>query len=180
MFAPDWGAYCGPAAGAGHEHRGPITARVFLGGMIGASATRQTPHELRPARGRPREPLKASFRAAKPGGNPRQGSWGAKSGGAQCAAEPGLVERMFNRWLITAQPSDRLVYHRGLLAQDKMTDPHLARLAEYLLTLFNGRYDVVSECGHCRGEIVGSKQVELFTRREHGELVYLAIQTVGP
>ena len=114
--------------------------------------------------------------------NHGNGSWGLQISVAAKRAEsarPGVVERMFEQWFAEAKPGDKLVYHRGLLAADKVHDPHLARLSDRLLELSNGRYDILSNCGHIRGEIVGTRQLELFTRRERGETLYLAVKR-GP
>lgn len=95
------------------------------------------------------------------------------------AVADGIATRILDRWLASARPGDRLAYHRGDLARDKLYDPGLAALADRLLELSNGRFDVISDCGHCRGEIVGTRQIELLTRREHGETVYLAERRAG-
>lgn len=88
--------------------------------------------------------------------------------------QPDVRDRMLDRWLEDAQPGSRLIYHRGELARDKIHDPPLAVLAERMLALSNGRYDVVSNCGHVRGEVVGDRTVELLTKRERGETLYIA------
>lgn len=77
-------------------------------------------------------------------------------------------------WLVRSERNEPFVYHRGELARDKQNDPNLSALAERMLKISNGRFDVVSECGHIRGEIVGSGTVELVTRRDRGETVYFA------
>jgi hypothetical protein len=77
-------------------------------------------------------------------------------------------------WLTRSKKGEPFVYHRGELARDKQHDPSLCELAERMLTICNGRFDVVSECGHIRGEIIGSGAVELVTRRDRGETVYFA------
>lgn len=86
---------------------------------------------------------------------------------------------LFERWMAAALPGQRIAYHRGDLARDKLYDPDLAALADRLLKLSNGRFDVVSECGHVRDEIVGTRQIELLTRREGGETVYLVERRAG-
>ena len=83
---------------------------------------------------------------------------------------------MFDKWLAEAKPGEKFCYFRGELAYAKQFDPYLARLADHLLTLANVRVDVVSACGHCRGEIVGSRDIELLTRRDRGETIYLAVK----
>ena len=78
-----------------------------------------------------------------------------------------------DRWLAEAKPGDKLAYHWGSVAADKVHDPHLARLADRLLELCSGRFDTSSRCGHIRGQVVGSGQIELPTKREHGEIVVI-------
>ena len=95
---------------------------------------------------------------------------------AKKSPRPGVVEQMFERWFAEAKPGDRLAYCRGSLAYQKQYDPALARLADRLLSLANGEFEVLSPCGHPRGLIVGSRDIELLTRKEHGETVYLAIK----
>lgn len=80
----------------------------------------------------------------------------------------------FESWLGTAGKGDSFVYHRGELGRDKAKDPSLAELADDMLEASNGRFDVVSKCGHVRGEIIGTGRVELLTRRDRGEIVYFA------
>ena len=88
-----------------------------------------------------------------------------------------MIEKMFERWLAEAKPGDKLVYYRGLRSQKISFMTRIWHgLADRLLELSNGRYDVFSNCGHFRGEIVGSKDIELLTRRERGETIYLAIK----
>lgn len=86
----------------------------------------------------------------------------------------GIRLAVLDRWLDTAQRGELLTYHRGELARDKAADPALAALADRMLEISNGDFNVVSRCGHIRGRIVGSRLVELITRRERGESVYLA------
>lgn len=86
---------------------------------------------------------------------------------------------LFERWMAKAQPGQRLAYHRGDLARDKVYDPDLERLADHLLRLGNVRADVVSKCGHIRDEIIGTRQIELLTGRENGETVYLVERRAG-
>lgn len=95
------------------------------------------------------------------------------------AVADGIAIRVLNRWLGRAKPGDRAIYHRGELARDKAGDPQLAELAEELLKLSNGRFDVVSECGHVRDEIIGTRRVELLTRRSGGETGYLVERRAG-
>ena len=128
----------------------------------------------RRAGGRRREPGEA--RHGGPALRHRGVSWGCKAGGAKRSSSAGIVEHLLDAWLAEAKPGDKLVYWRGSVAADKLHDPHLARLADRLLELSNGRYDVLSNCGHLRGEIVGSRQLELLTRREYGETVYLVVK----
>ena len=71
--------------------------------------------------------------------------------------QPDVIDRMLERWLEEAEPGERFVYHRGELARDKLHDPRLSAMAERMLALSNGRFDVVSGCGHVRGEIVGQR-----------------------
>ena len=80
----------------------------------------------------------------------------------------------FEQWLLSARPGEPFVYHRGELGRDSEHDPDLAALAERLRELSNARFDVVSKCGHVRGEVIGAGQIELLTRRERGESVYMA------
>jgi hypothetical protein len=88
--------------------------------------------------------------------------------------QPDVIDRMLERWLDEAEPGERMIYHRGELARDKVHDTRLSAVADRMLGLSNGRYDVVSTCGHIRGEIVGTRQVELLTKRERGETLYIA------
>lgn len=81
---------------------------------------------------------------------------------------------VFETWLASAGRGDSFVYHRGELGRDKAQDARLADLAEKMLHLSNGRFDVVSVCGHIRSEIIGNRQVELITRRDRGEIIYCA------
>ena len=155
--------------------------RVRHGHVAGTCNHRLAPTvralDARRAGGREREPKQPG--PARHGGaalNHGGASWGCRAGGAKRSSSAGIVEQMFDVWLAAAKPGAKLVYHRGLLAADKVHDPHLARLADRLLELSNGRYDVLSACGHIRGEIRGSGQIELFTRREHGATVYLAVK----
>ena len=90
---------------------------------------------------------------------------------------PGVRIRLFDRWLAGTPPNvPAFVYHRGELARDRRTDPALDELAEHVLRASDVRADVVSSCGHVRGEIVGSGQVRLFTRMDRGERVYVAVK----
>ena len=142
----------------------------------------------RRAGGRARQPeakaKAASSRAAeaRPGGPALahgNGSWGLQTSVATMRAKPatiGIVEKMFEQWFAEAKAGDKFVYHRGLLAADKLHDPALARLADRLLALANCRVAVLSSCGHLRGEVVGSKDIELLTARQHGETVYMAVK----
>ena len=90
-----------------------------------------------------------------------------------------IIERMLEWWLEDAEPGERFIYHRGELARDKVHDPELSAVAERMLALSNGRFDVVSSCGHIRGEVIGSRQVELLTKRERGEILYIAERKKG-
>ena len=81
---------------------------------------------------------------------------------------------MLERWLQEATPGAVYCYHRGELGRDKLHDPDLAAVADRLLHLCVGRFDVLSRCGHIRGEIIGDGTVELLTRRDRGESIYLA------
>ena len=104
-------------------------------------------------------------------------SWGCKKpGGPKRAEKPGLVEAMFNKWLAEAKQGDQFCYFRGELAYAKQFDTYLARLADHLLSKANGEFTILSQCGDERGMIYGDKSVELLTRREHGETVYLCIR----
>lgn len=82
--------------------------------------------------------------------------------------------RLFEQWFSTAKPGATFIYHRGELARDKREDPALSELADRMLHVSTGRFDVVSACGHIRGKIIGSGQVELVTRREQGTMTHLA------
>ena len=60
------------------------------------------------------------------------------------------------RWLAEATTGAVYCYHRGELARgDMLHDPDRAAVADRLLHLSTGRFDVVSGCGHIRGEIIG-------------------------
>lgn len=83
---------------------------------------------------------------------------------------------LFERWLETAAVGQGFVYHRGELSRDRQRDPVLSRLADRVLGLSNGRFDVVSTCGHIRGRIIGTGAVRMVTMRDQGETVYLAIK----
>jgi hypothetical protein len=85
-----------------------------------------------------------------------------------------IRQRVIERWLSAARPGDQMVYHRGELYRDKLRDPDLAAAAQRMLELSTGRFAIISKCGHERGLLVGSRTVELVTRRERGELVYMA------
>jgi hypothetical protein len=86
-----------------------------------------------------------------------------------------LREAALDRWLDRAKPGELFIYHRGELGRDKQADPDLSALADKLLEKCAGRFDIVSRCGHVRGEIVGTGKVELVTlQREGGECVYAA------
>lgn len=88
--------------------------------------------------------------------------------------KPDVIDQMLERWLQEAEPGERFVYHRGELARSKQHDPNLARVAERMLHLSNGRFDVVSNCGHIRSQIVGDGSVQLLTQRVRGETLYIA------
>ena len=108
---------------------------------------------IRPARGRQHEPDAPAIQTkARLGGAPLRhqgGSWGIREGrGAARANRPGVVEQMLERWFAEAKPGNKLAYRRGSVAIDKVHDPHLARLADLLLELSTGRFDIASECGH--------------------------------
>ena len=109
---------------------------------------------------------------------PWQWAWGLQASVAakRAKAKPGVIEAVFERWFTEAKPGDKLVYARGSLAYEKQYNASLARLADRLLTLSNGEFEVLSPCGHSRGLIVGSRELELLTKREHGEIVYLAVR----
>ena len=81
---------------------------------------------------------------------------------------------MLDQWIGDAARREQFVYHRGELARDRAWDPGLAALADAMLALAAGRWDLVSRCGHIRGELIGSGKVELATRRQRGETVYFA------
>ena len=126
------------------------------------------PREPHPPAGYPAEPCCRHGRPIKPIAAPaavKQPHRGA-SEGIRC--------RMLERWLAEAGTGAIYVYHRGELGRDKLHDPDLAAVADRLLELSTGRFDVVSGCGHVRGEIIGDGTVELLTRREGGQTVYLA------
>lgn len=84
--------------------------------------------------------------------------------------------RRFEMWLQGDLPYPCYVYHAGTsIARDKQIDPDLARLADRVLEVSTGEFDLVSRCGHVRGHLTGSGQVELCTRRAaNGERLYLA------
>ena len=77
---------------------------------------------------------------------------------------------------MTAKPNERFCYFRGEIGLAKQTDPHLARLCDRLLHLAVGRWDVLSACGHLRGEVVGSGELVITSTRVRGELVHLVIK----
>jgi hypothetical protein len=81
---------------------------------------------------------------------------------------------MLEGWLADIARREQFVYHRGELARDRALDPGLSALADTMLGHAAGRWDVVSRCGHIRGELIGTGKVELVTRRERGETIYVA------
>jgi hypothetical protein len=72
----------------------------------------------------------------------------------------------FDHWLENAAPHEPFVYHRGELARDKAQDPDLAALADRMLQASTGHFEVVSLCGHVRGEIIGTKELEVYLARK--------------
>ena len=58
----------------------------------------------------------------------------------------------------------------------KQFDPQLAAFGRSFTHIgeLSGRH--FDSCGHLRGELVGSRDIALLTKREHGETVYLAIK----
>lgn len=81
---------------------------------------------------------------------------------------------LFERWLAEAEPGAIFVYCRGQLALDRVDDPALGKLADRIQSLSTGQWDQVSRCGHVRGRVVGTRILEISTRRERGETAYLA------
>ena len=59
------------------------------------------------------------------------------------------------------------------MALARKRDPGFAKLADRLLELSDGEFDLVSKCGHVRGHLSGDRTLRLFTRSEHGETVDL-------
>jgi hypothetical protein len=86
--------------------------------------------------------------------------------------EPSLRRVLFEQWLAKAKAGEEFVYHRGQLALDREYDPDLADLADRLQHLADARFDLTTRCGHIRGEIIGSGQVLLLTRRDRDDTVY--------
>jgi hypothetical protein len=103
----------------------------------------------------------------------RRGERGARRRGARPAPFPSLRLRIFEAWLASPHTLRQMVYHRGHLAFDRKDDPELAGLADRVLELSDGEFDLVSKCGHVRGHLSGSRTLRLFTRRERDEIVYL-------
>lgn len=93
----------------------------------------------------------------------------------------GIRLALFERWLASAEPGESFVYFRGeSIAAAKENDPTLQVLADQMLRHADYRGDIISTCGHIRGEIIGSGEVELVTRRDRGELVYIARKRKAP
>jgi hypothetical protein len=90
------------------------------------------------------------------------------------ARTPSLRERAFDDWLARAAPGQEFTYHRGHLALDREHDRDLAALQDRLQQLSDGQFDLVTACGHVRGEIVGAGQIQLLARRNRDETVYFA------
>ena len=138
------------------------------------------PPTARRAGGRKAEPKPPSkARPTGPAMRHANGSWGIQTSvAAQRAksARPGVLEQQFERWFAEAKPGDKLAYFRGELAYTKQHDLHLARLCDRLLQLAVGRWDVLSACGHLRGEVVGAGELMLTSTRVRGEVVHLAIK----
>jgi hypothetical protein len=88
--------------------------------------------------------------------------------------EPSLRRVLFDQWLAGAKAGDEFIYFRGQLAIEREHDPDLADLADHLQHLADHTWVVVTPCGHERGEIIGSGQVQLFTRRDRDDTVYIA------
>jgi hypothetical protein len=77
-------------------------------------------------------------------------------------------------WLQRAKPGQAVIYHRGELACDKQTDAILRQVADRVLAVSTGRFDLLSRCGHIRGELVGTGEFEITSRPGHGERLYIA------
>lgn len=89
------------------------------------------------------------------------------------AADKLLADVMIGRYA----GSPPVIYHHGNLARDRKRDKALAELADKLLELSDGRFDVVSKCGHIRGHIVGQGRVRLVQRTEgNGITAYVAVK----
>lgn len=84
---------------------------------------------------------------------------------------------LLDLWLSGRLPHRELVYHHGNLAKDRKRDKALAELADRLQELSDGRFDVVSKCGHIRGHIIGQGKVRLVQRHEsNGMTTYVAVK----
>lgn len=80
---------------------------------------------------------------------------------------------MFEHWLRTPALGRSFCYHRGELARDAERDPGLAALAARVREVSNAEYATISRCGHERGRVIGTGQVEVTTRPERGERVHI-------
>ena len=59
-------------------------------------------------------------------------------------------------------------------------DPALDQLADRIQRASAARFAIVTKCGHVRGEIIGTGEVQMITGREQGETIYLAVRTTAP
>jgi hypothetical protein len=55
-----------------------------------------------------------------------------------------------------------------------VADPDLHQVADRVLEVSTVRADIVSVCGHVRGELIGSGQFEVTSYLDHGERVHIA------
>lgn len=83
----------------------------------------------------------------------------------------------FHRWFARCLPGESYIYHRGNLAIDRMQDRELDRLAREIITRGETSLNVMSGCRHKRGEIEGTGELRLVSRRVgEGEYEYAAVR----
>lgn len=67
----------------------------------------------------------------------------------------------FLAWVEVAQPGDRIEYHRGCIASDRVIDPRLDALADLIYAEANATWWRMSPCQHARGLLRGTKRIRL-------------------
>lgn len=81
-------------------------------------------------------------------------------------------------WVLRCgRPGEGLVYHSGNLAVDRMRNRELDRLAREVMLRGETQLNKMSHCRHNRGQIQGTGELRLMSRRvAEGEHEYVAVR----